>query len=135
MKKPSKDVYIDIDGVVLTKGVVPAAHLDILLKHILSKYSVSWLTSRCSGDSISTIAYLSQFLPQESMALVKRIKPTAFRLDKTEAIDFHRKFFWLESELFASEEIVLKKYGKYDSWIPVNLVDNPNQLLEISKSI
>jgi len=103
-------------------------HLDKFLNYILSKYSVSWLTSRCHGNSKYTVKYLSQFLLPETVILTQKIKPTDFQIDKTEAIDFSRKFFWLDNELFASEENTLKKLGKYDSWIEVDLIKNPNQL-------
>lgn len=122
---------MDIDGVILTKGGVPAAHLDKFLAYILSNYSVFWLTTRCNGDTNYTVKYLSQFLLPQSMTLVKKIMPTSFRLDKTEAIDFNKTFFWLDDELFASEENALKERGKYDSWIQVNLIDNPNQLNQL----
>lgn len=134
MRVLKKDIYIDIDGVILTRGVTPAEHLDYFLKYVLSRYSVSWLTSRCQGDSKNTVRYLSQFLSTEGLNLIKKIKPTTFRLDKTEAIDFSRKFFWLDDELFVSEEKILKKHDKYDSWIRVDLIENPNQLLQLVKT-
>ena len=124
-----QNIYIDIDGVILTKGGTPALHLDKFLRYILSNYSVSWLTSRCRGDSKYTVKYLSKFLLPEIIALIERIKPTSFQLDKTEAIDFDKKFFWLDDELFVSEEKTLKEQGKYDSWIEVDLIKNPNQLI------
>jgi len=131
MKSMRQNIYIDIDGVILTKGGMPALHLDTFLRHILSKYSVSWLTSRCHGDSKYTVKYLSQFLSPQTVVLAQKIKPTDFQIDKTEAIDFSRQFFWLDNELFASEENTLKKLGKYDSWIEVNLIKNPNQLIHL----
>ncbi|OGE10837.1 hypothetical protein A3A60_02550 [Candidatus Curtissbacteria bacterium RIFCSPLOWO2_01_FULL_42_26] len=131
MKALPKNIYIDIDGVILTKGGVPAQHLDKFLTYILSKYSVFWLTSRCHGDSKYTIKYLSQFLLPDSLSLAGKIKPTDFRLDKTEAIDFGKKFFWLDDELFASEVNTLREHDKYDSWIEVNLIKNPHQLIHL----
>lgn len=134
MKVLNKNVYIDIDGVILTKGVIPALHLDKFLKYVLDKYSVFWLTSRCHGDSKYTVAYLSQFFPAETVNLFKKIKPTNFQVDKTEAIDFNKRFFWLDNEIFESEKTTLIKYGKYDSWIEVNLIKNPNQLLHLIRN-
>ncbi len=126
-----QNLYIDIDGVILTRGGVPALHLDEFLTYILKKYSVFWLTTRCQGDNKYTLQYLSKFVPVETMTLLKKIRPTSFALDKTEAIDFGKKFFWLEAELFTSEELTLKKHNKYDSWIPINLMENSNQLLHL----
>ena len=134
MKVSKKNVYIDIDGVILTKGVVPALHLDKFLKYVLDKYSVFWLTSRCHGDSKYTLSYLSKFFPEETVNLFKQIKPTNFLVDKTEAIDFNKRFFWLDNELFESEKTTLIKNGKYDSWIEVNLIKDPNQLLHLMRN-
>jgi len=130
----NENVYIDIDGVILTKGVVPALHLDKFLKYVLDKYSVFWLTSRCHGDSKYTLSYLSKFFPEETVHLLKQIKPTNFQVDKTEAIDFNKRFFWLDNEIFESEKTTLIKNGKYDSWIEVDLIKDPNQLLHLIRN-
>ena len=129
--KQAFNIYLDIDGVILTRGGMPALHLDKFLKHILNNFSVFWLSSRCRGDGKYTIEYLSHFLPAESLNLVKVIKPTIFVLDKTEAIDFNKSFFWLDDELFASEMNSLNEHDKYSSWIQMNLMENPNQLLHL----
>jgi hypothetical protein len=130
-KSTAKNIYIDIDGVILTGNGTPALHLDKFLKYILKKYSVFWLTSRCHGDDKYTINYLSQFLDPHIISLLKGIKPTTFELDKTEAIDFDKGFFWLNNEIFASEKNTLDKHDKYNSWIQMNLIENPNQLLNL----
>ena len=129
MKILAKNIYIDIDGVILTRGGMPALHLDKFLMHILNNYSVFWLTSRCHGDSKYTVRYLSQFLLPDTFVLTEMIKPTNFQLDKTEAIDFSKRFFWLDDELFDSEKNTLRQHNKYDSWLEINLIKNPNQLL------
>ena len=108
---------------------MPALHLDKFLMHILNNYSVFWLTSRCHGDSKYTVRYLSQFLLPDTFVLTEMIKPTNFQLDKTEAIDFSKRFFWLDDELFDSEKNTLRQHNKYDSWLEINLIKNPNQLL------
>jgi len=129
-----ENIYLDIDGVILTRGVMPALHLDKFLRYILDKYSVFWLTSRCQGESKNVIKYLSQFLFPETVYLLKKIKSTDFRLDKTEAIDFTKRFFWLDDDLFTSEKNTLREHNQYDSWIEVNLIENPNQLLDLISS-
>ncbi len=129
-----RNIYLGIDGVILTRGVVPALHLDKFLKYILANYSVSWLSSRCQGSSKETAKYLSQFLLPDSVILIKRIKPTTFQLDKTEAIDFSKDFFWLDGQLFDSEKNTLRKHDEYDSWIELDLIKNPNQLLHLINS-
>ena len=134
MKTLRENIYLDIDGVILTRGGIPAQHLDKFLRYILSNYSIFWLTSRCQGDSKYTVGYLSQFLLPDTVVLTKKIKPTSFRIDKTEAIDFSKEFFWLDDDLFASEKNTLREHNQYNSWIEVNLIENPNQLLDLISS-
>jgi len=129
-----KNLYLGIDGVILTKGVLPALHLDRFLKYILVNFSVSWLSSRCRGNSEGTVKYLSQFIMPDTVILIKGIKPTNFHLDKTEAIDFNEEFFWLDGPLFDSEKNTLKEHNDYDSWIELDLIKNPNQLLHLINS-
>lgn len=125
---PAKNIYIDIEGVILTRGGVPAQHLEKFLIYILKNYSVFWLTSRCDGDIAYTLGYLAKFVPEDILPLLKRIKPTKFAIDKTDAIDFDNRFFWLDDEIFASEKNALDKHNKLDSWIEIDLMKNPNQL-------
>jgi len=106
-----------------------AAHLEKFLTYILKNYSVFWLSPRCRGNSKNIIRYLSRLLPTETVNILKKVKPTDFSIDKTEAIDFNQSFFWLDNEIFESEKTTLIKRGKFDSWIEVNLIKSPNQLL------
>jgi len=129
-----KNIYLDIDGVILTRGVIPAPHLGKFLKYILSNYSVFWLTSKYRGETKGIIGYLSQFLTPEIIVLLKQIRQTSFDLDKTEAIDFSKKFFWLDDELFDSEKNTLKKHNAFNSWIELNLIENPDQLSDLVNS-
>ncbi|MBI3342401.1 hypothetical protein HY024_04740 [Candidatus Curtissbacteria bacterium] len=128
---PAKNIYIDIEGVILTRGGLPAAHLEQFLKYILSNYRVFWLTTRCSGDIKYTLEYLGKFVPAEIIPLLSKIRPTRFSIDKTEAINFGDEFYWLDDEIFASEKNVLDKHNKYDSWIEIDLMKNPNQLAHL----
>lgn len=131
MKTLCENIYLDIDGVILTKGVLPALHLDKFLKYVLRNYSVFWLTSRYHGEKQKIIQYLSQFLSPEIISLLGQINSTHFDLDKTEAIDFSKHFFWLDNELFDSEKNTLRKHDSYDSWIELDLIKNPDQLIDL----
>lgn len=134
MKPIAKNIYLGIDGVILTKGVMPALHLDQFLKYILARFSVTWLSTRCRGSREITVDYLSQFLEPSTVSLIEKIKPTNFQLDKTEGIDFKKDFFWLDVQLFDSEKNTLKKHNNYDSWIELDLIKNPDQLLDLINS-
>ncbi|MDP2632653.1 MAG: hypothetical protein Q8P25_02935 [Candidatus Curtissbacteria bacterium] len=129
-----RNIYLGIDGVILTKGVMPALHLDQFLKYILANFSVTWLSTRCRGSREITIKYLSQFLLPSTVSLIEGIKPTNFTLDKTEGINFNKDFFWLDVQLFDSEKNTLKKHNQIDSWIELDLIKNPDQLLDLMNS-
>ena len=130
----NQNIYLGIDGVILTHGVTPALHLNKFLKHIVKNFKVSWLSSRCRGSSEATQKYLSQFLDAETITLTHAIQPTRFSLDKTEAIDFNKDFYWLDSELFDSEKNTLRAHNDYDCWIELDLIKNPDQLFQVIHS-
>ncbi|KKR78114.1 MAG: hypothetical protein UU23_C0003G0012 [Candidatus Curtissbacteria bacterium GW2011_GWA1_40_9] len=129
-----QNIYLGIDGVILTKGVIPALHLDKFLKHINAYFNVFWLSSRCRGSSEVIEKYLSCFLEPTTITLTRAIRPTSFSLDKTEAIDFNKDFFWIEPELFDTEKNMLKKHNKFNSWIKLDLIRSPNQLANLTNS-
>jgi len=129
------NIYIDIDGVILTNILRPAEHLGEFLKYILEKHKVYWLTTHCKGDSSGAIMYLRQFLPDELIKPCAKIKPTNWRTLKTEAIDFSKDFLLLDDYLLEAEKEILKNHEKLDSWLQIDLDKNPAQLLEVIKIV
>ncbi len=125
------NVYLDINGVLLTKDQKQAYFLKELFGWLTDHHCVFWLTTHCKGDAAVTLSYLSQFLDTETLKLSKKIQPTNWNTFKTEAIDFSEKFMWLDDYLFEKEKSVLKEHNAYDSWIPVDLEHNPQQLKDI----
>ena len=125
------NVYLDINGVLLTKDQKQAYFLKELLNWLTNYHSVFWLTTHCKGDSMGAISYLSQFLDAETLEITKKVQPTNWNTFKIEAIDFSEKFIWLDDYLFEAEKAVLKEHNALDSWIPVDLKHNPKQLKDI----
>ncbi len=128
-------IYLDIDGVILTRNGKLPQHLKEFLNYIINNHDVYWLTTHCKGDANYTVSYLSRFLKKETLDLIKKIKPTTFDILKTEAIDFSSDFLWLDDYLFDSEIAELDSHNKRNSWIKVDLKTNPNQLLEVIQKI
>ncbi len=126
-----KKLYLDIDGVILNKDLSPAKHLKEFLQSILLKYDVYFLTTHCKGDAQYTRDYLSRFLDQEIIDLLKSVKPTTFDRLKTEAIDFNSEFVWLDDYLFDSEIKELNEHRTNNSWIKVDLKNDPNFLKNV----
>jgi len=125
-----KRLYIDIDGVLLTKEGAPAPHLVEFLAYATENFDCYWLTTHCKGDAGPAIQHLSQTVPSEAMPFLEKIKPTNWTTLKTEALDFSQDFLWLDDYVLEFEKGILKKQGALDSLISIDLDSSPNQLLE-----
>ena len=129
------NVYLDINGVILTKNHIPAYFLNELLIYLTSHHTVYWLTTHCKGDSTSVVSYLSQFLDEKTLQHVKAIRPTTWNTLKTEAIDFSSKFIWLDDYVMDAEKEILQNKNVIDSWIPIDLEHNPQQLKSVYNAL
>lgn len=125
------NLYLDIDGVLLANDKQPARHVDEFLRHLVARYPTYWLTTHCQGDVAQPFLVLSRYLPAETMRLLKRVKPTNWGTLKTEAIDFSQNFLWFDDDVLAEEQATLRRHHAFDSWIPVDLAANPDQLREL----
>ena len=106
------NIYLDIDGVILTKEGKPAKNLDLLLEYITNNHDVYWLTTHCKGDAKYTVNYISRYFKPKTIKYLNKIKPTTFNTLKTEAINFDSDFLWLDDYLFDSEIQILKEKNK-----------------------
>ena len=127
------NIYLDIDGVILKRGVV-TPHLKKFLKYITDKHTVYWLSTNCKGDKEYTINLLKRYLDDTLIPYLEKIKETNWNIYKTEAIDFSKDFRWIDDSVQSHEILVLKDKGFYNNWIKVNL-DNKDELLRIIKLI
>ena len=125
------NIYFDIDGVILTKEWKPAPHLKEFLTYFIERYPVYWLTTHCKADANRAVSYLETSLDKETLDLVKKIKPTNWSYSKTEAINFKEEFIWFDDYIFEFEKEQLKKNNSLNSWIRVDLRENPNHLRDI----
>jgi hypothetical protein len=118
------NIYLDIDGVLLTKygTLVPGA--PDFIKNIIDKHDVYWLTTWCKdGKSDRALGILKKHFPKETMKHLTQIKPTTWRTWKTEAIDFSKDFRWIDDMIFPEEERVLKENNAEDKLV---LIDMPH---------
>ncbi len=114
-------IYLDIDGVLLTKDKKVPEHGDQLLAYLVQNYDCYWLTTHCHGGGNNAMEYLSQYYPDSILEKLPRIKRTDWTTLKTEAIDFDSDFVWLEDCPFESEKIALSERDKIKSLIVVDL--------------
>ncbi len=127
------NLYLDIDGVLLDYSSGKIANYAIeLIEYVVDEFDCYWLTTHCKGDETSAIYYLSKYFPPEIIKKLKKIKPTYWETLKTEVIDFHQKFVWLDDYPFQAELQVLEKFNATDSLYRVNL-KKPDELKRVLK--
>lgn len=125
------NVYLDIDGVILANDKQKANFADEFLKYIVDNHEVYWLTTHCMGDANYTLNFLNRFFDRSTFEILKKIKPTNWKVNKTEAINFAEPFLWFEDQLFEEEVADLKSRNAFANWIEVDLSKNVNQLRDI----
>lgn len=126
------NIYLDIDGVLITKDHQAATHADEFLAYTLLNYpdTTYWLTTRCQGDATKTVEDIAYLFRPETLALLNKIQPTTW-VDsplKTSAIDFSQPFLWFDDYVFDADKKILHDNNAQDNWIKVDLVKNPKQL-------
>ena len=124
------NVYLDIDGVLLASEKQPALHVHNFVEHLVSNYSVYWLTTHCrvADDYPYQPLYVLRLLEPETLTLLKQVRPTRWDTLKTEAIDFSQPFRWYDDDVFDEEVEMLRRHNALKSWIKIDLASNPNQL-------
>ncbi len=79
-----KKLYIDIDGVLLTaKNPKKADNVEEFLSFITLNFDCYWLTTHCKGEVYPVVSYLSKYFYNETMNLLRKIKPTHWDTLKT----------------------------------------------------
>lgn len=124
------NIYLDIDGVLLANDLHPALHAAEFIKFVLNKYpdTTYWLTTHCQGDASVPIQHIGHLFDEETVELMKQIKPTSWQTAKTRGIDFSKPFLWFDDDLFIEEKQALIENGVLENWIEVDLAKNPEQL-------
>lgn len=122
------NIYLDVDGVLLTKSGREANFVKEFLKHVVKKHQVYWLTTHCKGDAMFTVRFLERFFDDETIEIMKNILPTSWITLKSEAIDFSKEFLWFDDNVFNVEKEILKQHHCSKSIIKINLEEDPDQL-------
>lgn len=69
-------LYIDVDGVLLTKRLPEKAQgADLFIDFVTRNFECFWLTTHCKGNSLTAINYLKKYMGAHTMDLVTRLKP------------------------------------------------------------
>ena len=121
-------IYLDIDGVLLTKQSKPANYFSEFIEFVALNFDCFWLTTHCKGKAEEAVKYLLQYAPKESFPALLTIKPTNWNALKTEAIDFKRNFLWIDDYVMEAEKKVLLKNNCLQNLILIDLVKKPDEL-------
>ncbi|MGB0429563.1 MAG: hypothetical protein ACPGLV_03755 [Bacteroidia bacterium] len=115
------NLYIDIDGVLLTKSLrIPKNGIEFL-EYCVNNFNCYWLTTHCRHNENNAVKYLLQAYPIELKSSLELIKPTNWDSLKTEGIDFTKPFYWLDDYPMQSELRELEKHNVMDAMIKVDL--------------
>lgn len=124
------NIYLDIDGVLLTGDLKPANHASEFLSYVLTNYpdTTYWLTTHCQGDASVPIQHIGHLFDKDAVELMRKIHPTSWDMAKTRGIDFTKPFLWFDDGLFYEEKQTLIANGVFDNLITVDLKKDPDQL-------
>lgn len=134
------NIYLDIDGTLLHEELgdrygQAAAGLGDFIR-ALRPHQTYWLTTHCrDGNPERARALVKRLLPLELHSDVDRIKPTVWDDLKTEGIDFTQDFIWFDNDIYEGEWERLKHCSENQVVIEVDLRNNPQQLIEITRDI
>lgn len=135
------NIYLDIDGVLLTKMGEPAPYVDEFIKACIeSKSDLYWLTTWCRiSDEVALRHLKTSGINEVTIDLLaKNCKPTNWDANKTDAIDFRKPFFWFDDVIFEEEYKTLEIHQAIPGWIKIDLIHFPHQLkdcIELLESI
>ena len=126
------NLYLDIDGVLLGKAdpdspeIRLALHAEEFLAFALAHFDCFWLTTHCQGRTDEVLKYLAPYGSADFLALAARVRPTQFRVMKTEALA--GDFLWLDDAPMQCELDWLSTRGWLGRWIRVDTRRQPEDL-------
>lgn len=129
------NIYLDIDGVLITKDGQPAKSVIPFLKYVTDNHQAYWLTTHCKGDASNAVHYLKGILGEEVMPYLTKIVATDWQTLKTEGIDFNQDFRWLDDYVLQAELNILEKHDAKKKIILINLKSEPDKLIQLVNNI
>ncbi len=122
-------IFLDIDGVLLANENNLAEGAADFIKYVADNFEVYWLTTHCMhGDPEHAVEYVNRASDEDLTPWLKKFKPTAWSLAKTDAIDMTVPFLWYDDDCLWGERRALEVAGKLTSWREIDLRKNLFQL-------
>jgi hypothetical protein len=124
-------IYLDIDGVILTKEGKQMPFLKEFLLYVfnLAGEEVYWLSTHCKdGNTERVIQHLKGNVEDDVLEVLKMVKGTKWDTLKTEGIDLDGEFLWFDDNIFESEDRVLEELNK--DYCLIKVEENLEELME-----
>jgi hypothetical protein len=132
------NIYLDIDGTMIHENLAEpeaAAGLEAFIV-ALRPHNTYWLTTHCrDGNPERPREIMKRFLSPKLHADIDRIKPIVWDVMKTEGIDWSHDFIWFDDTITEMEWKRFESAGPNQQVIEMNLRENPQQLIEVTKDI
>ena len=132
------NIYLDIDGTLIHEDLaLPKAAAGLAdFIHVLRPHNTFWLTTHCrDGNPELARSILKQYVPEDLHGDIDRIQPTVWDTLKTEGMDWSQDFIWLDNDICEVERRRFATALSAQSFIEINLRQNPNHLIEITRDI
>ena len=128
-----EDVYMDVDGVILSEDGKQMPYLKEFLTLIFNiSENVYWLSNYCKdGDTSKVLEYLEGKIDKEVLEMLKNVKGKKWGLFRTEGIDFLKRFVWFSGKVDRNQYIKLEILHKDHNLIVVE--NNLEEIIELFK--
>jgi hypothetical protein len=126
------NIYLDIDGVILTKDGKQMPYLKDFLIFVFSLAgdNIYWLSTHCKdGNTDRVLDHLRGRVEDDVLEVLKRVKGSKWDTLKTEGIDLDSDFLWFDDNIFDREYEILEGLKKDDCLIKVD--NNLDELIEV----
>ena len=112
-----KNLYLDIDGVLLKKDGTPAENLTLFLEYATKNFNCYWLTTHCrDGDASGVFLYLVGKVPEQAIPYIEKIRPTTWNTLKTEAEIIQKQLKQVEEQLMTVAEELTRTLAAKAAW-------------------
>ena len=108
-------LYIELSGPILIPSdgdMVVAPYAKPFMHWATQHFNVQWLTDHSPRDAFNVAKHLA--LPAD------KVPVRGFDVTKTEVLQPHENFYWIDSELIPDEVAWLAKHGHFDRFISVD---------------
>jgi len=128
-----RNIYLDIDGVLLVNEAHASPYANEFLQHVIKKYpnSIYWLSTHCWKGENRAKEVIAPYLKSETVELLDKIKPTEWDEMKTDAIDFSQDFLWFDDDLWPEELKTLEENNATGNFVMLDLAKDTEMLKKL----